>query len=152
MSNLDLFKVAEIELVYRSNVPPKERPAVHSSKDAYELFLKNWDFDKIEFIEESKMMMLNRSSRVLGMYQISSGGTSGTVVDPKQVFAAALKANAHSIIISHNHPSGNLVPSLQDIHLTKAISQGGMILGISLLDHVILSKQGYYSFADECQL
>lgn len=152
MSHLDLFKVAEIELVYRSDVASSERPQVTSSKDAYDLFLQNWNQDKIDYLEEAKMLLLNRSSRVLGIYNLSSGGTAGTVVDAKQVYVAALKLNAQSIIISHNHPSGNLTPSEQDIYLTKNLRKAGEVLGISLLDHLIVSKQGYYSFAEDCQL
>lgn len=152
MAELDLFRVAEIELVYRSKVPASERPKVNCSRDVYRLFIENWNQDKIEYLEEAKLLLLSRGSGVLGIYNLSSGGTAGTIIDTKQVFAAALKANAHSIIISHNHPSGNLQPSEQDIRLTRRIHQAGKVLDIDLLDHLIVSKQGYYSFADEGKL
>jgi DNA repair protein RadC len=80
---------------------------------------------------------------------ISRGGISGTVADPKLIFAAALKASASSIILAHNHPSGSLKPSEADIRLTKKLKEGGLYLEIPVLDHIILSKEGYYSFADE---
>jgi DNA repair protein RadC len=94
-------------------------------------------------------MMLSRANRVLGICTISSGGTSGTVVDAKMVFATALKANASSMIVTHNHPSGNQIPFEQDRRLTKQLTEIGRALDLPLLDHVIVINQGYYSFADE---
>jgi DNA repair protein RadC len=94
-------------------------------------------------------MFLNRANKVLGIYDVSTGGIAGTVADPRVIFAAALKANACAIIISHNHPSGNLKPSRQDEELTEKIKQGGQFLDIKLLDQVILTAEGYYSFAYE---
>ena len=146
---LDLFKVAEVELVYRTNVPASERMKISSSRDAYDILFNSWNQDKIDFIEESRLLLLSRTSKVLGIYNLSSGGMAGTVVDQRLVFIAALKANAHSIIISHNHPSGNTSPSEQDIRLTRNIYQAGKLLDIELLDHIIVSSNGYYSFADE---
>lgn len=149
---LDLFKVAEVELVYKTSVPASERIRVSSSKEAYELFLHNWNRNKLDFLEEAKMLLLSRANRVLGIYNLSSGGLAGTVVDPRLVYMAALKANAHSIILAHNHPSGSTFPSEQDIRLTRNVYQAGKVLGIELLDHIIVSSQGYYSFADEGKL
>lgn len=94
-------------------------------------------------------MILNRAQKVLGICEISQGGSSGTVADPKIIFALALKANASGIIVSHNHPSGNLRPSQADIDLTKKLKEGGKFLELQLLDHVIVTSEGYYSFADE---
>ena len=74
---------------------------------------------------------------------------SGTVADPKLIFAAALKACASSIILAHNHPSGNLKPSQSDIDLTRKLKDGGKLLEIQMLDHIIVTTEGYYSFADE---
>lgn len=142
-------RVAEIQLVYRSNVKPSQRPKVSSSRDAYEVFFKNWDLDKIKFVEQFKVMLLNRANKVLGIYELSCGSVSGTVADPKLVFVAALKANASSIILAHNHPSGCLNPSQADINLTKKLKEGGKLLDIAVLDHVIVTNEGHYSFADE---
>lgn len=94
-------------------------------------------------------MFLNRANKVLGILEASSGGISGTVADPRLVFVAALKANASNIIISHNHPSGNLNPSKADEELTQKIKQAGQLLDIKLFDHIIVTSEGYYSFADE---
>jgi DNA repair protein RadC len=144
-----LYKVAEVELIYKSKVKASNRPQIGSSRDAYQVLLKAWDENKIEFVEQFKIMFLNKTNKVLGIYDVSTGGISGTVADPRVIFVAALKANCCAIIISHNHPSGNLKPSRQDEELTNKIKQGGQLLEIKLLDHVIVSTEGYYSFADE---
>ena len=115
-------RVAEIQLVYRSNVKPSQRPKVSSSREAYEVFFKNWDLDKIEFVEQFKVMLLNRAHK------------------------------ASSVIVAHNHPSGCLTPSQADINLTKKLKDGGKLLDIAVLDHVIVTNEGHYSFADEGML
>ena len=94
-------------------------------------------------------MLLNRANRVIGISDISTGGVSGTVADPKVIFGIALKANASSIILAHNYPSGNLNPSQPDVSLTNRLKQAGKILQLSVLDHLIITRDGYYSFADE---
>lgn len=124
-------------------------PKITQSRDAYRIFLESWDYDKIELLEQFKLMILNRSNRVLGICEISSGGTSGTVVDPKLVYAVALKANASSLIVAHNHPSGNLNPSQSDIQLTQKLKAGGKFLELPLLDHLIITRELHYSMADE---
>jgi DNA repair protein RadC len=86
---------------------------------------------------------------VLGIYEVSTGGITGTVADPRLIFAAALKANACAMIISHNHPSGNLKPSRQDEELTAKLKQAGQFLDIKVLDHLIITTETYFSFADE---
>ena len=97
-------------------------------------------------------MLLSRANRVLGICTLSKGGTAGTVVDCKLVFATALKACAQSIIVSHNHPSGNLMPSEQDKRLTRRLVQVGKALDLPVLDHVIVTSEGYFSFADDGEL
>ncbi|MEB2780751.1 JAB domain-containing protein [Algoriphagus sp. C2-6-M1] len=149
---IDLFEVAEIKLSYSTKVKNSLRPKVSSSRQVYEVFAQAWDTDRIEFVEDFKVMLLSRANRVLGIVTISSGGTAGTVVDVKLVYAAAIKSNCHSIILAHNHPSGNLLPSEQDKRLTQRIKQVGNILDIPVLDHVIMTAEGYYSFADEGEL
>ncbi len=149
---IDLFEVAEIKLSYSAKVKNSLRPKVSSSSQVYEVFAQVWDTDRIEFVEDFKVILLSRANRVLGIVTISSGGTAGTVVDVKLVYAAAIKANASSVILAHNHPSGNLRPSEQDKRLTQRIKQAGNILDIPVLDHVIMTADGYYSFADEGEL
>ncbi len=133
----------------RTKNKASQRPQVKTSKDAADLLKQIWDENKIGFVEQFKVLFLNRANKVLGIFEVSTGGVTGTVADPKLVFVAALKANACNIIISHNHPSGNLKPSLQDEQLTQKIKQAGQLLDIKLIDHIIVSSEGYYSFADE---
>jgi DNA repair protein radC len=99
--------------------------------------------------EEFWIILLNRSKRVIGKLRISQGGVAATVVDIKILLKTALEHLASSIILVHNHPSNNLVPSLSDDALTKRISEGGKILDIDVVDHLIVSHAGYYSYADE---
>ncbi len=144
-----LYQVAEIQLTYKSNVKPSLRPKINTSRDAYNILLENWDDSKIEFIEQFKVILLNRANKVLGIVEISTGGVRGTVADPKVILGAALKAAASGFIMAHNHPSGNLTPSQTDTDLTRKLKEGGGFLEIQLLDHVIVTTEGYYSFADE---
>lgn len=143
------FEVAEIQLTYKTKVKPSLRPKITSSREAYTILLDSWDEDKLEFVEQFKVLLLNRANKVLGIYEVSTGGVSGTVADPKLVFAAAINANASAMILSHNHPSGQLKPSQADISLTKKLTAGGRLLEIPVLDHIIVTSEGFYSFADE---
>ncbi|WP_343614975.1 JAB domain-containing protein [Flavobacterium sp.] len=147
--NTEWQKVSEIELIYKSRVKSADRPYITSSRDAYRILLDSWDSGKIEFFEQFKVLFLNQSNRVLGIYEVSSGGIAGTVVDMRLLFAAALKAAAVGIIISHNHPSGKTFPSEADKNMTRKIHQAGKLLDIPLLDHLIVTPETYYSFADE---
>lgn len=144
-----LYNVAEVELVYKSKVKASERPKIVTSKDAYNVLMKAWDDNKIELVEQFKVLFLNQANKVLGVYEVSTGGITGTVADPRVIFVAALKANCCAIVISHNHPSGNLKPSRKDEELTQKIKQGGQLLDIKLLDHLIVTTEGYLSFSDE---
>jgi len=148
----ELYQIAEVQLSYKTIVKPSERPKITCSQDSYDVLLKSWDENKLEFVEQAKVMLLNRANRVLGICDLSTGGVAGTVVDPKLIFMAALKANASSIILAHNHPSSNLKPSDADTKLTKKIKEAGSFLDMPLLDHIIVTKEGYYSFADDCKL
>jgi len=143
------FEVAEIQLTYKTKVMPSQRPKITSSKEAYEILLDSWDEDKLEFVEQFKVLLLDRANRILGIYELSTGGVSGTVADPKLVFAAAIKANASAMILAHNHPSGQVKPSQADISLTKKLTEGGRLLEIPVLDHIIVTGEDFYSFADE---
>ena len=147
--NSSFSKVAEIKLTYRAKVKPSERPQVTCSTDCYNVLKESWDTGKIEFVEQFKVMLLNRANKVLGIYELSTGGVAGTVADPKLIFVAALKACASSIVLCHNHPSGNLKPSAADLQLTKKMKQGGELLDIAVLDHIIITSESYYSLADE---
>lgn len=140
--------VAEVKLNYKTKVKASERPKVMSSMDAVKVLRDVWS-DQIEYREEMLLLLLNRQHKVLGWYMIGQGGTAGTYCDAKLIFQAALLSHASAIILAHNHPSGNLTPSETDIELTKKIKQGGKLLEIELLDHIILTAESYYSLADE---
>jgi len=143
-----LFSVSEVELTYKSKVNPLDRPQITHSRQSYDILLHNWS-DQLEWVEEFNILLLNRANRVLGFYNVSKGGQTGTVVDAKVVFAAALKCKANYLILAHNHPSGNIQPSVQDIALTKKLVAGGKLLDIPVLDHLIITPYSYFSFADE---
>lgn len=143
-------QVSEITLQYRSKVAPSDRPECLNSIHSHQLFRDWWDEDCIELFEEFFVLLLDRQNRAIGIYRASQGGTSGTVVDAKLVFGAAIKSRASSIILAHNHPSGALYPSHSDIALTQKLVKAGTLLDLPVTDHLILSPEGgYYSFADE---
>jgi DNA repair protein RadC len=142
--------ISEVRLVYRTKVKASERLRVKCSKDAFDIFMENWDLDSIEHIEEFKLMLLTRSNKVLGIASISKGGISGTVTDVRVILQYAIKANASGIIICHNHPSGNVQPSESDIAITRKIKESGIVMYIQLLDHLIIVPEGnYYRMGDE---
>lgn len=114
-NQISLYQVSEINLSYQPKFKASERPQITSSKDAFDVLYNNWDWGKIQMLEQFKIILLNRANKVIGIFQVSSGGIAGTVADPKLIFAVALKACASSIVLSHNHPSGNLKPSPQDV-------------------------------------
>lgn len=140
--------LSEISINYKPFTLLSTLPIIINSKDVEAHFRGVWS-DKMQYIEETYVLLLNRANKPLGFSKISIGGTTGTVVDVKVVFQTALKANANSIILCHNHPSGNLRPSEADIKITKAIKEAGKLMHIPLADHLIITQEGYYSFADE---
>ena len=146
------FKVAEVEVSYKSNYNITERPQINSSHDAYNILMQHWRLGSIEHLEEFKVILLNTNNRVLGIVDISVGGVSGTLADPRIIFAVALKTNTSKMILSHNHPSGNTRPSDADKKLTQKLKDGGKLLDIEVCDHIIVTNHSYYSFADECMM
>ena len=139
--------IAALELGRRNIGNEKiSKPKITSSSDVYQM-MKPHLHDLSH--EEFWVLILNRGNQVIKKQQISSGGVSGTVADPKIIFRSALGELASAIILVHNHPSGNLSPSGQDVELTKKMKRAGEALEIVVLDHVIFSDDGFYSFADE---
>lgn len=102
------FKVSEIQVSYRPGFKADERPKVTSSKQAYVVLRHGWNENKMELLEEFKVLLLNRPSRVLGVVKVASGGFAGVLVDPKVVFSVALKCGVHGLILAHDHPNGEL--------------------------------------------
>ena len=149
VNQISLFQVTEINVSYKPKFKASERPKVSTSKEVYDILFNNWDLNRIELQEQFKILLLNRGHRVIGIYEVSTGGMAGTTADPKLIFGTTLKACASSIILSHNHPSGNLKPSEADIAITHKLKSAGTFLDIGVLDHIILTSEGYFSFADE---
>lgn len=143
------FRLAELQLVYKQKYKISERPKITTSQEAYKALLSTWNLGTLGFLETFKVLLLNRANRVIGCFEVSSGGICGTVADPRVIFAAALKACAVGLILAHNHPSGNLQPSEADLQLTRKLKEGGLLLDIAVLDHLILSGESYLSFTDE---
>jgi len=139
----------EIEIKYQKKV--KNRPKITSSKDAYSFLKDLYNENEKDYLEESFLLLLNRRNGIIGWRKLSSGGTSGCIIDPKLVFTIALKTGASGIILSHNHPSGNTEPSNSDKKITRQLADAGKLLGIPVLDHIIIGD-GYRSMADECEM
>lgn len=140
-------ELAEIQVYYSTQNIQKEK--INSVQTAYEFLLNSWDLGTLELQEEFKVILLNRANEALGIYCLSKGGITGTIVDVRLLFAVALKCNACGIIICHNHPSNNTNPSDADISLTKKIKKCSDLLDITLIDHLIITKNAFYSFSTE---
>ncbi len=139
--------IAALELGRRMKANTGEsKPKITCSEDSYTILSASMEDLHTEVF---KVILLNRNNRVIKITTISEGGVAGTVVDPKVIFKDAIDNLASAIILSHNHPSGNLKPSQADIKITKKLVEAGAFLEIRVLDHVIISEMGYYSFADE---
>ena len=139
--------MAEVKITYSTHVKAKDRFKITGSHAAAEAFRLIWP--AYEHIEFCYMLMLNRQSQVLGYHQLAKGGMTGTVVDVRVIFQVALKAACTSLIIAHNHPSGNLDLSDADQKITRQIKEAGKIMDITLLDHLIITSDAYTSMADE---
>ncbi|MCF8368345.1 MAG: DNA repair protein RadC [Bacteroidales bacterium] len=139
--------IAALELgKRRRGAEALDRKKITSSRDVFEYFASIIGDSTFEAFY---ILLLNRANKVLRHIQISEGGVTGTVADPKKIFKMALENNATSIILCHNHPSGSVNPSTQDITLTKKLKNAGDMLDIPVLDHLIIGEEKYYSFADE---
>lgn len=145
----NIYEISEIEMSYKKKYKASQRPKITTSIECYQILFGYWNKEILGFIEEFKILLLNRANRVIGIFPVSTGGMCGTIADPRVIFVAALKACATSIILAHNHPSGNLQPSQSDIDLTNKLKAAGKLLDIEVLDHIILAEDTYLSFADE---
>ena len=144
-----LYRVNEVEIVYKNKIPFEDRIQITSSSTAYDILRQSWDDNRIELVEQFKILLLDRRHTCLGVSDIATGGITGCLVDPRIIFATALKTRASALILAHNHPSGTLKPSEADIDLTRKLMQGGKLLEISVLDHLIVTPHRYCSLADD---
>jgi DNA repair protein RadC len=144
-----LNMVSEVELIYKSRVKPSQRPLIKCAAD-YQRILRNYyNENTIELQEQFLVLYLNNAHRALGIYKASAGGITGTVADPRLILVTALRLCACSLVLSHCHPSGNLTPSQADIRLTNKIKQAASFIDVAVIDHVIISSEGYLSFSDQ---
>lgn len=149
--------LAKLKVSYRRGRHKDDRrrkmPPVLSSPVSCEQYLRTlWDEDTFELREEFVLVCLNSSLEVLGWVRLHTGGIDASPVDPRLVFAVSLQTASSAIVVAHNHPSGNAEPSRDDELVTTRLAEGAKLLGIRLLDHVILGRRGWYSFANAGKL
>lgn len=140
-------QVSEIQVSYKPSLIADYK--IGNSRNSFELVLNGWEKNTLEMQEEVKLLLLNRDNRVLGIYSLAKGGISSCIVDIRIILSVALKTLASAIILVHNHPSGRTTPSQIDLKITEQLNSACKLLDISLLDHLIITKQDYFSFADE---
>jgi DNA repair protein RadC len=143
--------VCEVQISYRPKVKPGERPVLCNSQDIYRLLTDRHVFspNTVEHRDFFKVILLNNANRMLGIMHLSEGGTDGTTVDIRHIMQGAILSNAKALVLCHNHPSGNCIPSAQDDSVTTNVKQACALFSIRILDHLIISPYTYYSYADE---
>jgi len=149
MKKKEPIKVAEVSLVYKTKVKATERACITCSKDVHFLMKQMIGKDIINHHEEVWMILLNTRNRVVAVMQVSVGGIDSTVVDVRIILQACLKTNVSNLILSHNHPGGGTKPSPQDDMITEKLFFAAKTMDIKLLDHIIITDESFYSYADE---
>lgn len=142
--------LAEITLKYK--VGPEKKVKITSSQNAYEALRPLYDPDTISLAECFICLFLNRANTTIGWFKVSQGGIAGTIFDIKLVMATAIKCAASAIIISHNHPSGNLEPSEADKTITSKLKKACQLIDVAIHDHIIMSEESYRSMGDEGEM
>ena len=146
-------KVNEIKISYKQRIKSDKWCQLKSSSDTAKFIFDNWDKNTIGIHESFKILLLNNANKVKGIYQVSSGGITGTLVDIRILFAVVLKSLATGVLLVHNHPSGTLKVSQADIQLTRKIKNAANFFDVKVIDHLIITPSGsYYSFADNAIL
>ena len=140
--------LSEIHVSYKPGLT-SSTTTINNSQNAYEILKSLFPADTISLQEQFVVLYLNRANRVIGSYQLSKGGITGTIADVRLILSVALKTLASGLILAHNHPSGNLKPSEADIQLTQKVKDAAKLMDIEVLDHMILSSNGYFSFTDD---
>ncbi|MFN3020139.1 RadC family protein [Chryseobacterium sp. TY3] len=141
------MKVSEIQINYYPSI--LDNAKITNSQSAVTLIKNHWNLGTLELHEEVKIVLLNLGNYVLGIHHLSKGGITGSIVDTRLILSIALKTLATGIILVHNHPSGNTNPSKADKDITTKLKSCCDIMNIKLLDHLIVTKESYFSFADE---
>jgi len=142
-------QVNEIKISYCEKLGVINSEPITNSERTAQILYQNWDKDTIGLFETFKVLLLNNSNKVKGIYQVSTGGLTATIVDVRLLYAVALKTVSAGMILAHNHPSGSRKPSRADLELTKKIRKAGELFDIKVLDHLIILPDGsYFSFSD----
>lgn len=144
--------IASVTIGYSHKQKASERTKITNSLDCVRVLREIWNSDNIEFAEDFYVLLLNNANHVLGSYHLASGGQTACIVDIKTVAQVAILGNAKSVILAHNHPSGNITPSSNDREITSRIKSALKMFDISVLDHIILTAESHYSFANEGDL
>lgn len=145
-----ILKVCDVKLTYNTKVKSSERPVMVQAADVYKLLIDYvYDKDIIQYKECLKLILLNKAGKLLGVAHISEGGINETSADIRIIMQAAILGNASNIILAHNHPSGSLKPSAQDDLVTMNLRKAAKLFNITVLDHIIVTDSGYYSYLDE---
>lgn len=145
------YKIPQIKMMYVSDCTTATERIIGNS-DTAEMFRQTFAPGEIEMQEYFKVMFLNKSNHIIGIQTVAMGGTDTTAVDARIIFGGALTAKATSIVLCHNHPSGSLKPSIHDDNLTRKLYDGAKLLDMRVLDHIIITKSGYFSYLDEGKL
>jgi DNA repair protein RadC len=139
--------LSEIHVSYKPGLISSK--IITNSQDAFNILETLFPQETICLQEQFVVLYLNRANKVIGSYQLSKGGITGTIADVRLILSVALKTLATGLILAHNHPSGNLKPSEADIQLTQKVKDAAKLMDIEVLDHMILSSNGYFSFTDD---
>lgn len=142
------YRITEIELKYHFPKPLNTQLKIVSPSASEKIFRESWEPDTIEAYEQFKLMLLNGSNHLLGIAKIGQGGIGSVTVDLKILFGIAVKGHASTIVVAHNHPSDNCFPSLTDDEATRKIAACAKLLGMKLLDHLILTRDSYFSYSE----
>ena len=140
--------MAEVELSYKAS-PERDHWPVSCPEDAYGMLMDIWDDGRLDLKETFYVLLLDNSKNCLGWSKISEGGKTATIVDVSEVAVTALLGNANSVVLSHNHPSGNNIFSRSDIQLTKRIKEALKLLGIAVDDHILITRNGFVSMRNQ---
>ncbi|NLY01875.1 MAG: JAB domain-containing protein, partial [Rhodopirellula sp.] len=141
-------KLAEVRAVYKSSTKMSERAKIREPQDVVRYVRAIWNLNTLDLLEEFIVICLNNNHQALGWVKVSSGGFGMAEVDQRLVFSIALQTASSAIIMAHNHPSGSLEPSEADKSLTRRVKESGNLLGVPLLDHLILTREGHFSFQE----
>lgn len=146
----DIYKLCEVTIHYEPQIKASQQPKIACSQDIYKLLIERvFDMKTIQHKEFFYVLLINRSGRLIGVHLVSQGGLNGTIADVRIIMQTAILSNASGIILCHNHPSENTKPSNEDDSITKKVKKACNLMEIRLLDHIIVSSEGYYSYTDE---